>query len=29
MLLSELEMCKNEPPEAVLRRFEVFLLRPI
>jgi hypothetical protein len=30
MLLPELEeMCKNEPPEAILRRFEVFLLRPI
>ena len=30
MLLSVLaETCKNEPPEAVLRCFEVFLLRPI
>ena len=30
MLLPVLaETCKNEPPEAVLRSFEVFLLRPI
>ena len=30
ILLPELaETCKNEPPEAVLRCFEVFLLRPI
>jgi len=30
MLLPELaETCKNEPPEAVLRSFEVFLSRPI
>ena len=30
MLLPELaETCKNEPPKAVLRSFEVFLSRPI
>ena len=29
LLLEFVETCKNEPPEAVLRRLEVFLSRPI